>query len=981
MAFELEPDTTLAELNSHTNVNLVMMFTAATAAEQQMRLRNGRFREFVTNILDCKLLHETVTVQLGRGLTASVEQHRPDNESCSRFIMETNLERLRERSASIASLLKSETVLDNVPNHNVDKSFRVFYAMPLCLVFFFGWARIIKWYSHLKLQAQRRMGATKKMIKVTKSLVEKQGIFLQRRMPGMEELELADFARLKRPIGMNSGILLRCRLKGSYLRTHPQGFADGHGHAFSTASTFVFECEGQAGPLQQGVPCSIRNFEGHALVVDRYGTRFLIDENEHATGPDFVVEPLDKGATGCFFGDTIRIKCLSTGMYLRISKDGDVDGAGQSSMAEVQLVVDVGGAPIESGAIVTLRGGAVLDCLHADPSGEVRIGGGSAQPPGYSAKDWTYWLIERQSEQCRSAPSDARSDGGLAAGRGTSHNTLSSEACAEPLQDGDIVSLKGLNQRFLEADVATGICRCTAGRGQNAAEAQLFVVHRLGVNRISKHNSAIRTGAEVCLKPVSRGDSAKSYLRSFGGRMSADGAVCDEGICLTIDVSSVQHVVEALSQALAEGDVAINCSPVWDKQEVRLVEGMSAAWTTAETLSTFRGAVVFARDDASYALPKGNAEWVGVVPDGVDLVKACQQAHSQGATGLVVRCDEPCCLERLAAFSDGDDAPVLPVVWVSQAVADAFQERGLVLNHCSVRRQHITDVMRAIGRFGGKQTKDAHAHAEIFTTVGAAMLLQHEDLCAQQRAQDAQQHEFDAQRQAVDESRRAEEPPPEKTYKWKITGNTDYLWAGTTYRGLPRAAAVPVKYNEPPPARTRLSVVHSDAREVRELRLGQELAEMMTQEQAEAAAQRHELSEERDFRVEYKFEEIECGIDETPADLDAAEFMVDQGAVVQAIGVPKDMFWMVICGLVAFTLLLAILLLVIFNGMKEPDMEGSPPPVGFEAAAASAARSAFATFVPGHLRHSHDSGLAASLVSENFLAHAQARRLFLSQRQ
>jgi len=990
MAFELEPDTTLAELNSHTNVNLVMMFTAATAAEQQMRLRNGRFREFVTNILDCKLLHETVTVQLGRGLTASVEQHRPDNESCSRFIMETNLDRLRERSASIASLLKSEVVLDNEPNHNVDKSFRVFYAMPLCLVFFFGWARIVRWYSRLKHEAQRRMGATKKMIKVTKSLVEKENVFLQRALPGLQELELQDVARLKRPVEANTSVLLRCRLKGGYLRAHPQGFADGRGHAFCKTSGFVFERQGQAGQLAGGGPCVIRNFEGHVLVADQVGTQFLSDEDPQFTGPDFVVEPVDDFVGGCFLGDAMRIKVLSTGKYLRITKDGDVDGSGEASMADVQLVPDIGGAPIESGAIVTLRDAVGADYIHASPSGEVLIGSDNCS--NYVANDWRYWLIEKIDEMCPDRFSDGKSSGGSAGRRrtrrGTPADSLGSDARdeaagAEPLQDGDVVVLRGLNQRFLGVDAATGACSCSAGGDQRAASAQQFVVHRMGVSRISKHNTVIRRGAPVCLKPIDCGGAARPYLRSMDGRLTADGGLCDEGICLIMEAFPVQHVVEPLSQALAEGDVTIECSNAGFKREVKKVEGMSAAWTTAESLSCLRGAVVFAQDDGSYMLPKGDTDWVGVVPDGVDLVKACRQAQSQGATGLVVRCDEPCSLERLALFCDGAEAPVLPVVWVCQAVATAFQEKGLMLLLCSIRRQHITDLMRAIGRFGGRQVRDVRAQAEIFVTAGAAMSLQYKDLREKERAAEVQQQELEAKRLALEEGR---VDASGKAYKWKIQGNTDFLWAGTGMGmgrgmgGLPAPSATPpVNFNQPVPGKTRLSVVHTEAREVRELRLGQELAEMMTEEQAQAEAERHELSEDSDFRVEFKFEEIEVGIDETPEDLDAEEILADQGAVIHAIGVPRNLFWIVICGLLAFTLVFAIILLVIFNNMKEPDMEESQPPVGFGSpAAASALSSGFATFAPGHLRHSRDSGLAATVVADNLFAHAQARRLFLS---
>merc|ERR1712217_1005417 len=96
----------------------------------------------------------------------------------------------------------------------------------------------------------------------------------------------------------------------------------------------------------------------------------------------------------------------------------------------------------------------------------------------------------------------------------------------------------------------------------------------------------------------------------------------------------------------------------------------------------------------TYHVPKASGKdsgWVAVVNDGVDLKKAAKQAKAQGATGLIVRCAEALSMEKLAHGNDGEEAPVLPAVFVNHEVAEQLEERGIVLNGCEFRKKYVTE--------------------------------------------------------------------------------------------------------------------------------------------------------------------------------------------------------------------------------------------------------------------------------------------------
>ena len=85
-------------------------------------------------------------------------------------------------------------------------------------------------------------------------------------------------------------------------------------------------------------------------------------------------------------------------------------------------------------------------------------------------------------------------------------------------------------------------------------------------------------------------------------------------------------------------------APLWNKSDFKHHDALSSSWTHDSELSKFKGAVVVANEQGGYTVPKaageGKSEWVAVVNEGVDLRKAAAQAKKQGATGLIIRCEQ-----------------------------------------------------------------------------------------------------------------------------------------------------------------------------------------------------------------------------------------------------------------------------------------------------------------------------------------------------
>jgi len=186
-----------------------------------------------------------------------------------------------------------------------------------------------------------------------------------------------------------------------------------------------------------------------------------------------------------------------------------------------------------------------------------------------------------------------------------------------------------------------------------------------------------------------------------------------------------------------------------------------------------------------------------------------------------------------------------------------------------------------------------------------------------------------------------EQEAAQSNFNWKINANTHYLWAC----GGAGAAKMKVDFGKkaPPSAhkdekfdkktgkrksvdagydwksvnrdsltggikRTRLSVTAISAADVKDMRLARELEEVLTVTNADELS-KDELPEESDFRIEYKFQEIEVGVDEQTEDVEEEEFFDDEGAVIATVGVPKKKFWIVAVALCTSTLALALFLM------------------------------------------------------------------------
>ncbi|CAE7942197.1 TGFBI [Symbiodinium sp. KB8] len=535
---------------------------------------------------------------------------------------------------------------------------------------------------------------------------------------------------------------------------------------------------------------------------------------------------------------------------------------------------------------------------------------------------WAYWLVEKTGDNISSQSTPSSKD--------------AASADSTSLRIGDIVTVKALHSQPLQVDTATGLCHtgdptaemtsaipeggaASSAAGSAETGIQEFVVERVGMGLVHLHDTTIRKGANVCLKPYSRTDDEShknlGYLKvNDDGSITANGKATQSEIGFVIEAGSVNHMLAPLGAAMSQGDVDLLVAPLWNKSDVKHYDALSSSWTHDEELSKFKGAVVVASAQGTYTVPKaageGSKEWVAVVEEGVDLRKAAAQAKKQGATGLIIRCEQALSLEKLAHSADDEEPPELPAVFVTKKVGEALNERGIVLKGCEFKKKYMTEVMRSLGRLGGGlQQTDKYKTA--FQAIGTAIL--------ENEKEKAKAPKPVAQKVAI------KQDVSQGKFKWKVNTNTQYIWSGSGGG----ATTMQVNYGlKAPPSAMKKKVVEGDdgnetahvdasadivpdvdityrrsivgsamvaAEDFKAHALAQELSEVLLEDEGSAQAQAQEqLSDESDFMIEYNFTEVEVAVSQdNDQELDSDEEVMDEGTVVSKVGVPRRYFWIV----------------------------------------------------------------------------------------
>lgn len=418
----------VANMNKQLDMGLVLLFTVDSEAEQQMLLSNPTFRKFLQKSFGCEVRVRAAEKLLPDGTVNVYDQFYMD-KNCSRFVMDVDFNRLLHRGKDmLVSMLTPPSIrVDVRPDSRMDLRYLFFLLLPANLVFYLGWTQVVRWLADMQRSVWRSMGIKKKMIKVTKTLVEKKDDRLGMPYTGME-IELAQVEKVKSQVEFGESLSLRARLKGGYIRAETEiNLADCEGKAFDPNATWTFQpLDGKVGPLAHakidpGVPFRIYNRRGQLLQVSVQAATFVQEPDpggkteftieghpmhylpkELVNGPpgmaDMMGLDVDEGGPA-FMGDPALIKCLGTGFYLRVHKDGRVDGSGNRMHPETQIVVDGGGAPVVTGSIVTLSSEVAQAFLHASPDGAVRVGHHKDDKTDvfsseYDPADWVYWLID-----------------------------------------------------------------------------------------------------------------------------------------------------------------------------------------------------------------------------------------------------------------------------------------------------------------------------------------------------------------------------------------------------------------------------------------------------------------------------------------------------------------------------------------------------------------------------------------------------------
>lgn len=290
---------------------------------------------------------------------------------------------------------------------------------------------------------------------------------------------------------------------------------------------------------------------------------------------------------------------------------------------------------------------------------------------------------------------------------------------------------------------------------------------------------------------------------------------------------------------------------------------------------------------------------------------------------------------------------MLPAVFVDKTAGKALDERGLVLVGGEFRKKYMTNVMRSLGRAvnGGGFS----ASADVFTAVGTALVARRKEVPEEVIAH------------AVEEEEREVDSQDNANFKWKVTSNTAYLWSSqkiTVNYGAkaPPSAQKMVRVNvhgqevhqvdasaditpeSEMDRRARRTVVASTLVEVedfRSQRLAAELQEVLVESDDMPNDQNlPQLSEESDFKIEYKIEEVEVAVGEkmSPVDAEAEEsqMLEEEGAVIAHLGVPPGRFWIVATFLIVSTTVLGLLLawqmMPREKKAEDPEEDEMPPP-------------------------------------------------------
>lgn len=933
------------------DMKLILMLMAKNKDLKQARLKEEAFRDFVFAALGCQLVAtQVVETDAGTGIKRGDINWGPEQgPGCNRFIMETGYDELRGAAGTILAELQPQTEPNTTPNADKDYRYLAFLLLPLNLVLYVLWSQIVRALSGAKDKMSQAMGKKKKMIKVTKTVVEKEMSSSNVRpfAAQMTEVELAEMASIRPVVQWKAPTTMRARFKGGFIRTfgkmmksgERKEHIDGNGTAFDPFSNWTFQAEGApASGLHTGVKLRILNAKGNVLCSDPQGNlTFRAAAEAEGQEGDFVMTAL-QGAEGevkaVLLGDAVQIRSLSSGKYIRVQKEGDCDALGALGQPETQIMLDAGGATINWGSIITLRSNFNNELLHCTPDGAAQV------LPG--GEDWRYWLLEKPE----------------------SNKTFPEAPRETPLQVGDVVRLRAFTQRHLQMAVASAIChtgnpnaaiqrvsdRATVGGGPASSSGgpgiQEFVVERVGMGQ-SSNDRCIRRGAVITLKPVtSEMDNAPNYLRvNPSGSVTGTGSVRDKETGFIVQGASPGAMVQPLAGALTQGDTEIMVSPLWNKKDVKKHCALSAAWTKDEDLVNFKGHIVVAGANNSYTVPKSHGDakmgWVAVVNEGVDVIKAAEQAKKQGATGIIVRCDGALSLDALSIGADGEHRPELPCVFVDATAGKALNERGLVLTGAEFSKKYMTDVMRALGKAASGES--GVTSGEIFGAVGKALLARRLEV----------PKEVTVAPREVKEVNEAQEPAGQGKFLWKVTTNTAYMWNSTKMavdygKAAPPSATrrkvafdstgrevehidasadvAPDKSSftkvlgDVGEVRTRTFTELVDAEDFKSVRLEQQLQDVLIEDGEMRMEDLPQLSEESDFKIEYHFEEVEVavgGADLQGAEDDEIQIMQNEGVVVATLAVPPGQFVLVAIGLIITTVALCIVL--IYTMQKQPE--------------------------------------------------------------
>lgn len=969
-------------------LKLLLLFTVGSDEEKQLRLSNPMFQKFITETTGCQIESKIRTVIEHRehgDFTRQKQYWELDNETCHQFVFAENAYGLDALANTIETWLTNSNV--SMPKKLKETPFPSWiFLIPLMnLLMYLLWTQIVKMCRRVQTKVKKVAGAKKKMIKVTKAVVEKRDRSgsAERILNELSEMEMAEMQQLRAPVELGQNITLRARLKGGYVRTNAElGVPDGHGLPNQTESDWVFEAtDGTTeGAVLNGMEIRLKNAQGDLLCTRPDGTTYVAAPGSEGAGEAVYVIQGPSGEGPVRLGDALLVKSLASGACLRVGKDGTCDGEGGEHAVEAQFAVDLGGRTIRGNAIVTLTSEVNGWYLAGTPEGQLNAKQGN--------DPWRFWKLERQRAAGQKEPPSSFM------GNAVSNISMASaygSGAPGPLKHGDIVILRAFNQYPVEVD-AKGGCHCggraaaaereageakamgrsasssaPAGGAHGAADGPLikeFVIEKVGMGLHKKHDQTLRAGALVSLRPVLENEADARQLLRVGedGDVSADGRVNQREISFILDLAAVQQFSKPLNVALAKGDNTIKLQTLWNKGQGTNISCVNAGWNTEEDIHAFKGQVVVAGPGGGYTVPKAikgeDQGWVASVGDNVNIFKAAEQAKRQGAKGLIVRCSEPMTIKKMLNKEGG--TPPLPTIYVDDNASEELKERGIVLKGCDYTKKALTEALRTMGDT---------SEAEVFKAAGRCALEAYDErhkVAEQAPAAPAQMMEVVA------------EDEEQGNFKWKVKANTHYLWGktggGATVMNVNFGKAAPpsalkktklnqagqevvdasVSHNLVPRAQqpqvfesSRRSVTESaviDSELFRNRAVTEEMAEVLS-ECAFSESALPQLADSSDFKIEYKFEEVEVGLGDTVEEIDEEEILhnPDEGQAMDRFAVAPSQFWIVALGMVASTLAFCALVgfllwKIVKNAGSEEDADVaaaalSPPQHGLHEAA------------------------------------------------